>query len=256
MKLSIIIPAFNEELELPHCLSLLMAIVEQMPSQPFDQHEVIVVDNNSTDATASIAHRYGAIVVFEAVNQIGRARNAGARRATGDWLLFIDADSRPSADTFTRMCSVIDSGRYAGGGSTIAMPDAPLWGRTSVFMWNVVSVLLRYAAGSFIFVLKPVFDEIGGFDEQYFAAEEVYLSRAIKTRARQLDLGFHILRGSPHRSSARKFRLYTLTEMLALLRAALPTWSQTVRSRKRLDYFYDGRREQPTKPVPPNRSVR
>ena len=49
--------------------------------------EIIVVDNNSTDNTANLAA--GAQVVFEPINQIGRARNAGAAVAVGDWLLFV-----------------------------------------------------------------------------------------------------------------------------------------------------------------------
>ena len=60
--------------------------------------ELIVCDNNSTDRTAEIARAAGATVVFEPVNQIARARNSGAAAATGDWLIFVDADSHPSAD--------------------------------------------------------------------------------------------------------------------------------------------------------------
>ena len=59
--------------------------------------ELIVCDNNSTDRTAEIARNAGARVVFEPVNQIARARNRGAAAATGDWLIFVDADSHPSA---------------------------------------------------------------------------------------------------------------------------------------------------------------
>lgn len=247
MKLSIIVPAFNEEHELPHCLQALQSSLAQVSSNLFDQHEVIVVDNNSTDATASIAHDYAVKVVFEAVNQIGRARNAGARQADGDWLLFIDADSRLAVGTLERMYKAIDSGRYAGGGSTIAMPDAPLWGRVSVHIWNAISLLSRCAAGSFIFVTKPVFDDVGGFDEQYFAAEEVYFSRAIKARAREIGLSFVVLTGAAHQSSARKFRLYTMSEIVSQLRTGAFAWSKTVRSRQRLGYFYDGRREKKSK---------
>ena len=59
--------------------------------------ELIVCDNNSSDATPAIAAAAGARVVFEPVNQIGRARNAAAAAATGDWLVFVDADSHPTA---------------------------------------------------------------------------------------------------------------------------------------------------------------
>ena len=51
--------------------------------------ELMVCDNNSSDTTAAIARASGARVVFEPVNQIGRARNTGAAAATGEWLVFV-----------------------------------------------------------------------------------------------------------------------------------------------------------------------
>ena len=92
MKLSIIIPAFNEESLITHCLNSLFDAINTQTSPEFS-YEVIVVDNNSTDNTAKIAQQAGAQVVFEPINQIGRARNAGAAVATGDWLLFVEADT-------------------------------------------------------------------------------------------------------------------------------------------------------------------
>lgn len=92
MHLSIIIPAFNEERLIEQCLQSVYASLATN-SQPGFTSEIIVVDNNSTDNTANLARQAGARVVFEPVNQIGRARNAGAAEATGDWLLFVDADS-------------------------------------------------------------------------------------------------------------------------------------------------------------------
>ena len=52
----------------------------------------IVVDNNSKDGTAAVARDKGAAVVHEPVQGIARARNAGARHAEGDVLVFVDAD--------------------------------------------------------------------------------------------------------------------------------------------------------------------
>ncbi len=105
MKLSVIIPAFNEEKELAPCLaSVRLAVLEVSPEL---EVEVIVVDNNCTDRTAEIGREGGAQVVFEPVRQISRARNAGARAATGSWLLFIDADSRLSPETFAELCGLL-----------------------------------------------------------------------------------------------------------------------------------------------------
>ena len=77
--------------------------------------ELIVCDNNSTDRTAAIAAAAGAIVVFEPINQISRARNTGAARATGDWLLFVDADSFPTRELFADVVAAISSGACMAG---------------------------------------------------------------------------------------------------------------------------------------------
>ena len=77
MHLSIIIPAFNEERLIEHCLRSVSASLA-VNDRPGLTSEIIVVDNNSTDNTANLARQAGAGVVFEPINQIGRARNTGA----------------------------------------------------------------------------------------------------------------------------------------------------------------------------------
>src|SRR5688572_1912804 len=81
----------------------------------FDDAELIVCDNNSTDRTAEIARAAGATVVFEPINQIARARNRGAAAATGDWLIFVDADSYPTRELLEEVRKAILSGALAGG---------------------------------------------------------------------------------------------------------------------------------------------
>jgi glycosyltransferase involved in cell wall biosynthesis len=71
------------------------------------EHEIIVCDNNSTDRTGELARAEGARVLFEPVNQISRARNAGAAVANGQWLVFVDADSFPSVELFAEMLAHI-----------------------------------------------------------------------------------------------------------------------------------------------------
>jgi len=99
MKISIVIPAFNEERLLGESLAQIKVAANVFIKTGW-QTELIVCDNNSTDRTAEIARTAGALVVFEPINQIARARNTGASAATGGWLIFVDADSHPSAELF------------------------------------------------------------------------------------------------------------------------------------------------------------
>ncbi len=118
MKISIIVPAFNEEQFLGKTLAQIKAAASALANTGWGT-ELIVCDNNSTDRTAEIARSAGANVVFEPVNQISRARNSGAAAATGDWLVFVDADSYPSAGVFADMAKEIQSGNCIAGGATI-----------------------------------------------------------------------------------------------------------------------------------------
>jgi GT2 family glycosyltransferase len=175
--------------------------------------------------------------VFEPVNQISRARNAGAASASGDWLLFVDADSSPSPALFAEVLQIIEKGRCLGGGCTIALPGAPAAVRLWVALWNGLSRALSWAAGSFLFCEARAFREAGGFSEQLYAAEEIDLSRRLKRRGR-----FVILHRHPLVTSDRKARLYTWREHAAFMWRMLTGGRRTLRSRDACSPWYDGRR--------------
>ena len=243
MKLSVIIPAYNEEIELPQCLRLVKEAFAVLESEnPNLTWELIVADNNSTDSTASIAKGAGATVVFEPINQIARARNAGASAATGEWFLFIDADSILHLDSVREMLEAIESGEVGGGGCLVRMDDAPRWGKFGIGIWNTLSRTMKWAAGSFVYCRGEAFHAVGGFDQQYYAAEELYFSNAMKKWCREQKLEFRVLRRQPHASSSRKFRIYSGREIVQLFGRICLSYGSTVRSQKALDFFYDGRR--------------
>ena len=99
MHLTIAIPAFTEEKLLPETLAAMQDSAKVFEAMNWDW-ELVVCDNNSSDRTAELARDAGALVVFESQNQIARARNAAGRAARGDWILFVDADSKPSPELF------------------------------------------------------------------------------------------------------------------------------------------------------------
>jgi len=241
MKLSVIIPAFNEEKLLPGVLTQAFAALRENAAADWSA-EVIVCDNNSTDRTADLARAGGASVVFEPVNQIARARNTGARAASGDWFLFIDADSSLHRTTVAELLRCIRRGRAAGGGCLIGLDAMPPGAARLPDLWNLLSRTQRWAAGSFVFCRAEAFREIGGFSTALYAAEEIHFSEALKCWARRRGLPVVILHKQRHISSGRKLRLYSRAEIIRfVLRCALLP-GVTLRDRGRLDIFYDGRR--------------
>src|SRR6267378_6414910 len=219
MKISVVVPAFNEERLLPSSLFSIRAAMEGFARLGWET-ELIVCDNNSTDRTAEIAKGLGAQVVFERVNQIGRARNTGAARAGGDWIFFVDADSYPSVELFLEAADAIRTGCLAGG-STVAFED-PHPGSTLltgiwVGIWNALSRINKWAAGSFIFCEAAAFREAGGFSEELYAGEEIDLFRRLKRLARREERAIVILHRHPLRTSNRKLRLYGSREFFRFM---------------------------------------
>lgn len=241
MKLSIIIPAYNEERLITSCLESIDAAISASHASGFST-EVIVVDNNSTDRTAELAKRAGASVCFEPINQIARARNAGAAIATGEWFIFIDADSLISAELFSDILSVIDGGKAAGCGSTMQMQGVPHWARFTLWLWSCVSIMCRWAAGSLFVCRADAFRDTGGFNEAFYVAEEIDLSRRIKKWARPRGMKFVILRTNPLDTSSRKMQLYSGREIARqFIRLGLRPL-RAPQDKKQLGLWYDGRR--------------
>ena len=185
--LSIIIPTLNEASYLP-------ALLRALRNQTRLPDEIIVADAGSVDGTAALARAGGAIVV--AGGRPSAGRNAGARAATGDILLFLDADVLP-APHFIQ--GALDKFRAAGGGVASCFIDTPnpkgidrLVIELSNFCMWAVQRISPHAPGFCIFVDRQVYHRIGGFDESLVLSEDHDFVR----RATRYCV-FHIL--TPHR---------------------------------------------------------
>jgi glycosyltransferase involved in cell wall biosynthesis len=241
LKISIIIPAFNEERLLGETLRQVKAAMTAFDKQGW-QTELIVCDNNSTDRTAELAREAGALVVFESVNQIARARNHGAAAATGDWLIFVDADSHPGAELFAEVAEQIQSGKCVAGGCTLKLDGHhPIAGLVTRF-WNWLSRSKHLLAGSFIFCDAAAFRKVGGFSNELFAGEELDMSRRLQQLGRETGLEIVILHRHPLLTSARKMHLYTAREHACFLARAAFSQRRTLTSREACHTWYDGRR--------------
>ena len=241
VKISIVVPAFNEEQLLPASLSSIREASVAFVNAGWSC-ELIVCDNNSTDRTAEIAAAAGATVVFEPVNQISRARNTGALRATGEWLLFIDADSYPTRALFKDVFAAVSDGRCLAGGATVRIDLSGRHWSAFIAWWNIVSRMMKWAAGSFVFCEADIFRRVGGFNEELFAAEEISLFRRLKRQAKQRGRSIVILHHHPLLTSARKVHLYSLREMLRFWLRTVLSGGRTLRSAEHSFPWYDGRR--------------
>ena len=237
---SIIIPAYNEAAELPSTLSSIRRAMEAVSLEG----ECIVVDNNSTDSTTAIARSHGAdLVVQEPINQIARARNAGAAKARGRFLIFIDADTRIQPELLVEALHRLGETPCVGGGSVIKFEsEVSALGRIGIGLWEHISRFTHIAAGSFIFCRREAFKAVGGYDESLYASEEVRFSRLIKKWGRSNDLDFVILDKAPALTSARKLNWYSGPQILGWI-ALMILMPLAVRSRKLCSFWYERPKE-------------
>jgi glycosyltransferase involved in cell wall biosynthesis len=241
VKISVVVPAFNEERLLGESLAQIKSAANVFLQKNWE-FELIVCDNNSSDRTAEIAHDAGAKVVFEPVNQIARARNSGAAAATGGWLIFVDADSHPSAELFADVAEQIVSGKCLAGGATIRLNASHWPAQIITWIWNCASRSRKLLAGSFIFCDAAAFQKLGGFNNELFAAEELELSWRLKKLAKETGKRIVILHKNPLVTSARKVHLYSTREHLRFVARAIFSGGRALRSRDEAHLWYDGRR--------------
>jgi glycosyltransferase involved in cell wall biosynthesis len=212
-KISVLIPAYNEERLIGQVLD---SVHESFASCGNSAYEIIVCDNNSTDRTALIAAEKKAQVVFEPHNQIARARNAAASRATGEWFIFLDGDTLLNAELLRETVETLSQGEVCGGGAGIRFDRTNIGAvaRGLTKFWNWVSTTFNLAAGSYLFCLRDAWKDTGGFDENVYAGEEIFFSRRVKHWGKSRGFRFRILRTSSAVTSARKMEWYGPWELL------------------------------------------
>lgn len=233
--ISFIIPAYNEEALIGRTIDSIHSAVEAA-AQPY---EIIVVNDASTDRTSGVARERRARVIDVNKRQIAAVRNAGAREALGDILVFVDADTILPEFTLLAALEAIDQGAV-GGGCEVAMDDdVTLLGRRYFQVFLLIWRPLRLAAGCFIFAKRKAFEAVGGFDERYFAGEEIWLSKALKQQGRFVMLRAQVV------TSARKTRMYSHGQLVLTTLRLLIQGPKAWQRREGLEMWYEGRRETP-----------
>ncbi len=202
--ISHVIPAHNEERYLPRTL----AAVRRAAAAFGGGVELIVVDNDSGDATAEVAAAGGARVVREGKRCIAAVRNAGARAARGRILTFADADSMVSENFFVEAARLLDGGGCVGGNFAIRMDRSSLGIRVCVsLLLAVLRLWFRVAGGSY-FCLRESFFAVGGFDERLTYAEDLAFARALRRYGKGRGLRYCDSGAAHIVTSTRKFDHY------------------------------------------------
>ncbi|NRB53263.1 MAG: glycosyltransferase [Saprospiraceae bacterium] len=203
MLLSIVIPAYNEAKILPHTIANLRSAIAASEWASISW-EIILCDNNSTDNTPEIANQLGIQLVHEQERQISKARNAGAKQASGKWLLFIDADTYPTPALMNDIWDTIQENKFLGIGTTIKVAGGSKWNQLRMERLNPLVRWLNWCGGAFILCEKEAFEKIGGFSTDLYALEEIEFVIRLRRYARKLDKKFTVLHQNPAITSGRK----------------------------------------------------
>ncbi|HME81772.1 MAG TPA: glycosyltransferase [Candidatus Eremiobacteraceae bacterium] len=199
-KFSIVVPARDEERWIGACLEAIRRAAAPYPGLV----ETIVVLNRCSDRTAEIALAHGARTIEAAGKNLAVIRNAGARAATGDILITVDADSVMSPRTLSEAERHLASGRYIGGG-TMIQPERMSLGIAATGV-IIAYLILRYRVSAGLFWLeRSTFEALGGFDESLVSVEDVDLAIRLKAFGLARGKRFGTLWKAPITTSCRKF---------------------------------------------------
>ena len=244
-RFSVIIPAFNSA-------KTLARAIESVRVQSWPVHEIIVVDDGSTDATADIARRFGDKVrlIQQENSGVSVARNAGAAVATGDWLAFLDADDWYAPDRVKLHADWIAedakldflTGDYeyhdAAGkliGTSMAQHEsgrmmlAKAAGRARVVM-ETPGEIAAFVADHFgdthtLSVPRARFIELGGYPTGFKVCEDVHFLTRLVAKSRRIgvvcqSLGVYVIHGGSatrrNPVAAQRENVRTLTDLARL----------------------------------------
>jgi glycosyltransferase involved in cell wall biosynthesis len=202
MRISVVIPAYNEEKYLPATLVSLAESLTQIPNT-----KIIVVDNESSDATRESASAFGARVITESEHNIGAVRNAGARAAVGELLFFLDADTLVSPGLFEKVIDVMSDEKCVGGSVAVEyMPgEKRRWIHYYLLLCLAVGKAVRMRQGAAQFCRKDVFEELSGYDETIYVGEDVEFQWRLEKLARDRSGNTAFIEEPKVRTSSRRF---------------------------------------------------
>ncbi len=236
--LSVIVPGWNEENYIGRAIDSLRHAAEVYKRERGCEAEIIAVDNNSRDRTGAVAREHGAQVVFEPVNNIGKARNAGVKAARGKYLAFCDADNQVTENLLVLIHDHLEDPKIAGGGTWIEPERRNFKISFFYFLWGI------YVRGSGVGVgmmhcRKADFEAFGGFDESIYAAEDVQLAYDLKRIGKPRGQKFELLKKGWIITSTRKIDQTPLFTMIVKLVGFGFGLQKRIRSKEYCEHWYE-----------------
>jgi len=188
-RISVIVCSYNGQRTLHDCLDGLLQL-------DYPNFEVIVVDDGSTDQTATIAREHGFNVISTENRGLSQARNTGLEAATGEIVAYIDDDARPDRQWLTYLAATFLTTNHVGmGGPNIAPPgDGPIADCVANAPGGPIHVLLsdqeaEHIPGCNMAFRTSYLRAIGGFDPQFrIAGDDVDVCWRLQQRG--WTLGF------------------------------------------------------------------
>ena len=185
---SVVVPVRNGETTIGDCLQSLMSM-----DYPAVRHEILVVDNGSTDGTAAVIERFPVGRLWEPEPGASNARNRGLAESRGDIVAFIDADCVASRGWLREMVGCFEDEDVAGAaGEILSYPPTSAAGRYMAVhhaysQKRALEGPWPFAATGNVAFRRAVFERIGHFDPRLPSAEDKDFSR------RFLDAGIGAL---------------------------------------------------------------
>ncbi len=230
--ISFVIPAHNESAFIAPTL----ASIQSASAALGERCEIIVAADACVDDTAAIASRAGAKVIEIDVRQIGAARNAGAAVAQEELLVFVDADTLVNEPLIRATAAAVRDGAVGGGClvrfDTLNRRSARLLEWVAARLYRMTGL----AAGCYLFAQREAFEAAGGFDERYFASEELWMSLALRRQGRFVLLHEHVV------TSGRKIEHLSALQIVSLLGSMAIKGPRGMQQREGLDIWYKDQR--------------
>jgi hypothetical protein len=205
-RLSLVIPAYNEERFLPRLLDSVEAAAQRY-AHGAAAVQVVVADNASTDRTAELARERGCDVVPVAKRSIAAARNAGFAAAHGEIVGFVDADMQIHPGTFDAIDRALASDRIVGGATGCTLERWSLGLAVTYALFIPMVWLTRFDTGV-VFCRRRDFEATGGYDEALRVAEDVGFLFALRRVGKKQGKRLTRLRHVKAVASTRKFDEY------------------------------------------------